>query len=282
VNNLRLGPASCEVWPDKPEIIENTLTFSGVFPSGCGEKFRYFSMLSANDYVAALFRQVWREVGGSWSGRAMDAELTSTAERFITWQSPPLSELIREVNKFSINVMARQIFLSLGVREAPPATLEKSQHALREWLVRRGLYFPELVVENGSGLSRKDRISSRHLASVLIAAFRSPLMPEFMASLPLSGKDGTMKRRMNNSPVTGQAHVKTGYIEGVRALAGYTLDMRGRMFAVVLIINHPRARDAQPVQDALLEWVYAGRTISDSPGDELRSYPQQLNRGLVR
>ena len=259
VNNLRLGPGSCDVWPGKPEIDEYTLTFSGVFPSGCGEKVRYFSLLSSNDYAATLFRQLWQQVGGSWSGRVLDAEFAATAELFITRQSPPLSELIREVNKFSINVMARQLFLTLGVREGPPATLEKSQRALREWLVRRGLSFPELVVENGAGLSRVDRISSRHLAQVLIAAYRSPLMPEYIASLPLTAIDGTMKRRLNNSPAAGQAHVKTGYVEGVRALAGYTLDVQGRMLVVVLIINHPGARDAQPVQDALLEWVYAGQ-----------------------
>ena len=260
VNNLRLGAGSCAVWPDRPGIYENTLTFSGVFPSGCGEKFRYFSLLSANDYAQTLFRQFWQQVGGNWSGRVRDADLPATAKLFATWESAPLSELIRDVNKFSINVMARQIFLSLGAREAPPATLEKSQRALREWLGRRGLSLPELVVENGAGLSRIDRISSRHLGQVLIAAYRSPLMPEFIASLPLVAIDGTMKKRLNTSPVAGQAHIKTGYIEGVRALAGYTLDVQGRMLVVVLIINHPGAHDAQPVQDALLEWVYAGHT----------------------
>lgn len=260
VNNLRLGPGSCDVWPERPGIFENTLTFSGVFPSGCGEKFRYFSLLSANDYAATLFRQFWQQVGGNWSGSVRDAGLPAMARLFSTWESPPLSELIRNVNKFSVNVMARQIFLTLGAGENPPATLEKSRGALREWLERRGLSFPELVVENGAGLSRVDRISSRHLAQVLIAAYRSPLMPEYLASLPLTAIDGTMKRRLNNSPVAGQAHVKTGYIEGVRALAGYTLDVRGRMLAVVLIINHSRARDMQTVQDAVLEWVYAGQT----------------------
>ena len=132
---------------------------------------------------------------------------------------------------------------------------------MREWLGRRELYFPELIVENGAGLSRADRISARHLGQVLIEAYRSPLMPEFIASLPLVAIDGTMKKRLIVSPVAGRAHVKTGYIDGVRALAGYVLDVQGRMLVVVLIINHAGARDAQPVQDALLEWVYAGQTI---------------------
>ena len=133
------------------------------------------------------------------------------------------------MNKFSINVIARQIFLSLGARDNPPATLEKSWRALGEWLEGHGLSLPELVIENGAGLSRADRISSRHLAQVLIAAYRSPLMPEYVASLAPAAVDGTMKKRLGNSPLVGQAYMKTGYIEGVRAIAGYTLDARGRM-----------------------------------------------------
>ena len=260
VNNLRLGPGNCDAWPEKPVVYQNSLTFSGVFPSGCGEKFRYFSLLSANDYAQALFRQLWEQVGGRWSGVARDAELPPTAKLFSTCESPPLSELIRDVNKFSINVMARQIFLSLGARDNPPATTEKSRRAVHEWLELRGLSFPELVVDNGAGLSRADRITSRHLAQLLIAAYRSPLMPEFIASLALTGIDGTMKKRFSNSPIAGLSHMKTGYIEGVRAIAGYALDARGHMLAVVLIINHPGARDAQPVQDALLEWIRADQT----------------------
>ena len=257
VNNLRLGPGSCDAWPEKPAINGDTLTFSGVFPSGCGEKFRYYSLLPANDYAQSLFRQVWQQIGGNWSGRVRDAELPATATLFAAWESAPLSELVRDVNKFSINVMARQMFLSLGARDGPPATIEKSQRVLREWLEYRGLSFPELVVENGAGLSRTDRITARHLAQVLVTAYRSPLMPEYVASLSLAAVDGTMKKRLGNSPLAGQAHMKTGYIEGVRALAGFTLDAQGRMLAVVLMINHPGARNAQPVQDALLEWVYA-------------------------
>lgn len=259
VNDLRLGPGNCDVWPEKPAISGNTLTFSGLFPSGCGEKFRYFSLLSANDYAQTVFRQLWQQIGGSWSGSLREAGLPASAKLFAVAESPPLSELIRDVNKLSINVMARQIFLTLGARNDPPATLEKSQRAMREWLEHRGLSFPELVIENGAGLSRTDRISSRHLAQVLMAAYRSPLMPEYAASLSLAAVDGTMKKRLGNSPMAGMSHMKTGYIEGVRAIAGYTLDAAGRMFAVVLIINHPGARNAQPVQDALLEWVYAGQ-----------------------
>jgi D-alanyl-D-alanine carboxypeptidase/D-alanyl-D-alanine-endopeptidase (penicillin-binding protein 4) len=187
-----------------------------------------------------------------------EAQVPPGAKLFATWESPPLAEIIRDVNKFSINVMARHLYLTLGAKDNPPATLEKSDRAVREWLGRRGLAFPELKIDNGAGLSRSDRITPRHLGELLAAAWKSPLMPEFVASLPLTAIDGTMRKRFANSAVAGQAHVKTGYLEGVRAIAGYALDARGRTVALVFLINHPSARGAQAAQDAFIEWVQSG------------------------
>ena len=260
INNLHLAPGFCDVWPEKPAVSANSLTFFGVFPSSCGEKSRYFSLLSPNEYVATLFRQFWLQAGGTWTGKVREAQLPPTAKLYSSWESPPLSELIRDVNKFSINVMARQIYLTLGTRDTgPPATLEKSSRAVREWLARREMPFNELAIDNGAGLSRSDRISPRHLGQLLATAYKSPLMPEYIASLPLTAVDGTMRRRLANSSVAGQAHIKTGYLDSVRAIAGYTLDARGRMMAVVFVINHASARGAQAAQDAFLEWVRSGQ-----------------------
>lgn len=259
INNLHLAPGFCDVWPERPAVSGNNLTFFGVFPSSCGDKSRYFSMLTPNEYAATLFGQFWPQAGGAWSGRVREGQLPPTAKLFASWESPPLSELIRDVNKFSINVMARQIYLALGARDNPPATLEKSDRVLREWLNRRALAFPELRLENGAGLSRSDRISPRHLGVLLAAAHRSPLMPEFIASLPLTAVDGTMRKRFANSSVAGQAHIKTGYLDSVRAIAGYALDARGRMLALVFVINHGSARGAQAAQDAFIEWVQSGQ-----------------------
>ena len=104
---------------------------------------------------------------------------------------------------------------------------------------------PELVIENGSGLSRRERISAASLAQVLQAAWASPVMPELVASLPLVGFDGTMKRRLALDSVAGQAHVKTGTLAEVRAVAGYVLAASGRYYVVVLLVNHPAAGGAQ-------------------------------------
>ncbi|HVY05801.1 MAG TPA: D-alanyl-D-alanine carboxypeptidase/D-alanyl-D-alanine-endopeptidase [Burkholderiales bacterium] len=257
VNKLELGAGGCDSWPEKASIADDVMYFSGIFPAACGEKFRYFSLLAPDEYAQTLFRQIWEQVGGTWTGRARPAAVPSDATLFATSESAPLADLMREVNKYSINVMARQIYLTLGARDDPPATLEKSRSAIDNWLMNRHLSFPELAIENGAGLSRTDRISSRHLGDLLAAAYRSPLMPEFVASLSLTSVDGTMKKRLANSPAAARSHVKTGYVDGVRAIAGYTLNERADVIAIVMLINHAEARNAQAAQDALLEWAHA-------------------------
>jgi serine-type D-Ala-D-Ala carboxypeptidase/endopeptidase (penicillin-binding protein 4) len=261
VNQLALGPGSCELWPERPQAFPDQamLVFTGIFPRGCGEKAKSFSLLSPNDYAHALFRQLWHELGGTFAGRARDGIVSDTAQLFGTWISPPLAEVIRDINKFSNNVMARQLFLTLGLAaDNPPASTDKAGRALRTWLARGRLDFPELQVENGSGLSRTERISPRHLAELLLYAWRSPLMPEYLASLPIVGVDGTLRRRLTNSPAAGKAHMKTGYLEGVRAIAGYVIDQRGRPLIVVSLVNHPQAVAAQSFQEAVVDWAAAG------------------------
>ncbi len=258
VNNLYLAPGFCDVWPDRPAHEGNTLTFFGTFPSSCGEKTRSFSLLTPNEYMTAVFGQLWAQTGGSWPGRVREAEVPANARLFSSWESATLAESIRDINKFSNNVMARNVFLTLGARDGGPATLEKSDRAVGDWLASRGMSFPEMRIENGAGLSRATRISARQLGEILVAAWKSPLMPEYIASLPLAAVDGTMRKRLNGSPVAGQAHVKTGYLDGVRAIAGYVTDTRGRMLVVVFLVNHPGARNARAAQDALLEWIQDG------------------------
>ncbi|MDP2135833.1 MAG: D-alanyl-D-alanine carboxypeptidase/D-alanyl-D-alanine-endopeptidase, partial [Sulfuritalea sp.] len=170
---------------------------------------------------------------------------------------PTLGEVVRDINKFSNNVMARQLFLTLGMAAGRrPASAADGDAALRAWLEARGLRIPELVLENGSGLSRNERISAESLGRILQAAWKSAVMPELIASLPVAATDGTMKKRLKQNGVAGQAHIKTGSLEGVRSIAGYVLDKSGQRSIVVFFVNHPNAGSAQAVQDALLQWVY--------------------------
>lgn len=228
--------------------------FRGAYPLACGEKLWHVSVLDHPRYFAAAFAALWASTGGTWSGRLREGVIPVEARRIAVHESAPLAEVIRDVNKFSNNVMARQIFLSLGMEPGRmPASSARSAAAIRGWLESQALAMPELVIDNGSGLSRIERISAASLARLLRHAFASPLMPELMASLPLVGVDGTMRKR---NGAAGKAHVKTGLLADVRAIAGYVHAASGRRHVVVAIINHANARDGQPAHDALLQWVY--------------------------
>ncbi len=152
--------------------------------------------------------------------------------------------------------MAKMLLLDLGAeRFGAPATWSKGIRAVRTWLAEQGLTMPKLVLENGSGLSRIARISAASLASLLRFAANRPVYYEFAASLPAVGLEGTQKHRMNGSPVSGQAWLKSGSLNGVRNLAGYVLGPEGHRRIVVFLINHDRATAAGKAQDALMEWV---------------------------
>lgn len=262
----RLTPASgpCDGWRDRLEIRQNPgrLEINGPYPTSCGERSLYLSPLAAEPHIEGLFRALWREQGGSLKGKVRSGLTPPQARLLASQESPPLTEVVRDVNKWSNNVMARQLFLSLGNGEGQAANEARARQRLTRWLQAKGLNFPELVLENGSGLSRIERISAANLNRLLQAAWQSPVMPEFIASLPLAGLDGTMKRRLTGSPATGRAHVKTGFLDGVRTLAGYVLDAQGRRHAVIFFINHPQAGAGQPAMDALLLWVAQGASAS--------------------
>lgn len=229
--------------------------FRGAFPLSCGERSWHLSVLSHSRYFAAAFAALWESTGGQWSGKAREGSPAAGARRIAQHESAPLAEVIRDVNKFSNNVMARQIYLTIGAETSGrPANAARSEAAVRSWLEARGLAMPELVLENGSGLSRQERASALGLARLLHDAFASPLMPEFIASLPLVGVDGTMRKR---NGAVGSAHVKSGLLADVRAIAGYVDAASGRRYAVVAIINHANAGNGQAAHDALLQWIHA-------------------------
>lgn len=254
-NHLRLVDEACSDWREKFKVtlVDGTIDLSGVFPLACGDKALHLSPWPANVQVERLFRMLWRELGGTLAGQVRDGATPPSARPVAVQESPALGEIVREINKYSNNVMARQVFLSLDT--ARPATAEGARRRVQGWLAAKGVAMPELVLDNGSGLSRSERISAEGLSQLLLAAWQSPVMPELMSSLPLAGVDGTLKKRLNGSAATGRAHLKTGYLESVRAIAGYVLDNAGRRWVVVFLINDARSRAGKPAMDALLRWV---------------------------
>lgn len=262
-SRLRLDKKrACDGWRDQlqvryvPSLNGGVLDISGDYPGACGETTLFLAPLTADQQVAGLFRALWKELGGSLKGSVRAGVTPPAATKLLlSHDSPPLAEMVRDVNKFSNNVMARQLFLALA--QAPgEADLEmKAASRMKAWLSGKGLDFSELVMENGSGLSRKERISADSLSRLLVSAWKSPVMPDFMASLPITGQDGTMRKRLKNTPAEGRSRIKTGSLEGVRAAAGYAMDAQGRWYVVVFLINHPKAGAGQGAIDALLLWI---------------------------
>jgi D-alanyl-D-alanine carboxypeptidase/D-alanyl-D-alanine-endopeptidase (penicillin-binding protein 4) len=264
LNNITLDNDACDDWVSRLKVtaLGNNagarLLFGGSFSAACGEKERHYSVLDHAHYVHGLFTLLWRELGGTFAGGVRDADTPAGARLLLAHQTQPLAEIVRDINKFSNNVMARELYLALGaIALGAPASPEKSARSVKQWLASRRLAFPELVLENGSGLSRTERISANNLGQLLLVAQRAAIMPEYIASLPLVAVDGTMKKRLNSADVAGQAHIKTGTLSGVRAIAGYVLDAKGRTMVVVCLIQHERATSASSVQDALLKWIYS-------------------------
>ncbi len=276
INNLKLADGPCGDWVSKLrlESLGNAesarLAFNGSYALDCGEGMRSFSVLGHRQYVGALFTQLWKDLGGTFSGQVRDGAIPDQARRLTTARSLSLSEIVRDVNKYSNNVMARQLFLTLGINSSSPATTAGATNSIKQWLALKGLAVPELVLENGSGLSRIERISARNLGAILLNAYASPVMPELMASLPVAAVDGTLRKRLKSAEVAGQAHVKTGSLSGVRSIAGYVLDAQGNRSVIVFLVNHANAFNAQAAQDALMAWAHNRDSSAGSGRQERR------------
>ena len=253
--------AECNGWKDAltpaipdPERLE--LVVSGRYPRGCGEQAWALNLFEPAATFDFIFRGLWAESGGTLTGATLPGMAPGT-EPLLKFASEPLTDALTRLNKHSNNLMTRNLFLTLGAeRYGAPATLEKGAQAVREMLVQRGVPTRKLVLENGSGLSRIERISADALNQLLRAAYNSPLHAEFQSALPIVASDGTLKRRFNGSAFSGSAHLKTGSLRGVSALAGYVYTLNGQRVSFVMLVNHANARRSEAAQRALLEWVH--------------------------
>ena len=260
-SRIRAAAGPCVSWREnlKPEFLENgllaTVTFTGSMPAECGEKTWSLAVFDSAGFSESVLRWVWSEAGGKLRGKVRAGEVPKDARLIMSLESEPLADLVRDMNKFSNNVMARQIFLALSAERAGRGEARASERIVDDWLASRAIEAPGLAVENGAGLSRTDRITARALAALLRSAWQTPLMPEIAASMPVFGLDGTLRKR--TGAAAGRAHVKGGTLTGVQSIAGYVLDRIGRRWAVAMMVNDPRANSAQSALDAMVEWVHA-------------------------
>ena len=273
VNKLQLSQADCGDWRSRFGYSVKTkqnsnsngviVTFTGTFSPDCGERYLELSVLNDAQYAFYTFKKLWRELGGTFNGKLIvqnvnQSQEQKTAEiKVLEQMSEHLGYVIRDMNKWSNNLTARQVLLTLAAeKQGVPATESAGAAVIKNWLASKNIDAKELMIENGSGLSRIERISSEHLGQVLVSAYNSPAMPEFIASLPILGLDGTAQRRLKDSAAQNHVHMKTGSLEGVSAVAGYVLNSQNKRYAFVMMVNHTNAASGRPAQDALIEWIY--------------------------
>lgn len=267
---FKLVNEPCEAWRggwQRPEIDSQggrtSITLQGTFPRNCRAE-RYLGVFDHATFADRLTRGLWGELGGEISGSTREAAVPGNATLLTDFASPALADVIRDVNKWSNNTMARAIYLTIGTEKGPAnqSSAVAGEAAIRGWLGSRKLNFPELVLENGSGLSRIERISPRHLAELLVAAWKSPYAAELTSSLPIIGIDGTMKKRFANGPISGQGHIKTGTLDDVKAVAGFVRAANGRVYAIAGLINHIDAERGSGALDALIETTWRAKAMA--------------------
>jgi D-alanyl-D-alanine carboxypeptidase/D-alanyl-D-alanine-endopeptidase (penicillin-binding protein 4) len=239
------------------------IRFNGTYPASCGEKVWSIAYGDPKTYAVRAVEGMWRDMGGKLAGVVREGRVPATLKPAFEVNSPTLVEVIRDINKFSNNVMAQQLFLSLSLQAKTSApglaagagTLVGSREVVQRWwknaISTNSDDAP--LLDNGSGLSRTERITAQGLAKLLQTAYASPLNPELMSSLPIIGVDGTLRR--NRSKAQGSAHLKTGTLRDVVGMAGVVHAPNGRHYVLVMIINHANAGAARPAIDALLDWT---------------------------
>jgi D-alanyl-D-alanine carboxypeptidase/D-alanyl-D-alanine-endopeptidase (penicillin-binding protein 4) len=275
-SNMTLVDAACDKWEDGwklPQAVPRKdghieVVLNGTYPRNCEQTYS-INVIDRQDYLDRLFRDTWKALGGTLAGKTVEGPTPPEARLLAEHRSRALPEIIRDTNKPSDNTLARTIFLSLGALEADPAlgsrplpasgatTFSRADAAVRAWMRAQGIDDTGLVIDNGSGLSRTERISPIQMAGVLQAGLRSNWAPEFQASIPIAAVDGTMRRRLQDSPAARRARLKTGSLKNVVAVAGYVPDATGRQCVVVAMLGSELAGNGRgrKIIDALVDWV---------------------------
>lgn len=276
-HDMTLVDAACKDWDNgwKPATIERKrgnirIVLHGTFPKDC-MKTPELNLLDRTEFADRLFRSLWKRLGGSLRGDVREGSGAPGLPVLAEHKSRPLAEVIRDINKMSDNTFARMLMLNMGtfavdspvtgnvslLAAEPASTLQRAEREMRGWFRQHGIDDGGLVLDNGSGLSRSERIRPAQLAAVLKVAQESIWAPELMASLPLGGMDGTMRARLKDSTAAGRARIKTGALRNAAAVAGYVLDAQGRQCIVVGMINAEamKGSEARATLDALIDWV---------------------------
>jgi D-alanyl-D-alanine carboxypeptidase/D-alanyl-D-alanine-endopeptidase (penicillin-binding protein 4) len=266
VSAMTLNNNACAKWEDTWQLpmVEaqagaTVLRFRGQFPRHCNRQLD-LNLVDRQWSTVAAVRQIWGQLGGKISGLDGEGPTPPDAVVMVSHLGRPFAEVARGMMKRSDNPLTRLTYLRLGAQAAASgeSTLEAAARSVQEWFAAKGIPVEGLVMDNGSGLSRSERITAQQLAAVLEAAYKGPYAPELLTSLPVAGVDGTLSRRFKGSLAEGRARMKTGTLRNVVALAGFVQDQHDRTWVVAATLNHDSApAKGHAVLDSIVEWVAA-------------------------
>ena len=238
------------------------VTVGGQYPPTCGEVILKRSVLPHNQYIYGLFRYLWEEMGGSLTGTFRKGTAAPGDTEFLSFPSVPLGQIVTYINKFSNNVMSRNLLLTLAAEHnGASAKPEQGVAVVQRWLNTQGLKLEALNMVNGAGLTRQARLTARGLADLLEHAYYSAFGSEFKASLPLAGFDGTARRYFRDVATKGKLRLKTGRLKHVRAIAGFAETPDNRNW-IVVILHHRRSTEPTAgfaVHQNIVKWLYSQR-----------------------
>jgi D-alanyl-D-alanine carboxypeptidase/D-alanyl-D-alanine-endopeptidase (penicillin-binding protein 4) len=261
-SRMTASRGACADWQDawQPPAVSHRdgrtrIALHGGFPVGCVRRVE-LQLIDRDELAERLFRSLWPMVGGSWSGRVREAAAPAASRLLVRREGRPWGEVLRPMNKTSDNAVTRLLFLQLGLsamaEQPQSATIDLAALEVRRWFAEQGISDTGLVLDNGSGLSRSERITPLQLASVLAVSWQGPHSPDLLATLPIAGEEGSL-RPLIDSPAAHWARLKTGWLRNVVAIAGYVRDPQGRPWAVAMMVNHDAATLARPALLALVD-----------------------------
>ncbi|MBY0418627.1 MAG: D-alanyl-D-alanine carboxypeptidase/D-alanyl-D-alanine-endopeptidase [Pararheinheimera sp.] len=261
---VRLTASSCKDWYPDPKHLafkrqphSLQLVVQGEFPQNC-QKRDYLQLINRSDFSRLLVQQLWQQISGQHQVPVLEHAASKATVLLAEHQSRALAEVLRDINKSSDNAITRQLYLALGAIQTDTGTeltADTAEQQVRSFLSSIKLDHSSLMLENGSGLSRSERISPELMAALLHHAIQAKYQPELISSMPLAGVDGTLKRRFTQAQTQGKARLKTGTLRNVTALAGFVTDQSGRTWVVASFINDPKAGRGRVVLDTLIEWI---------------------------
>lgn len=263
---------------------KDVVQISGLFPAGTRMRTYRVPVTDPTAFTAGAVAAEFEKQGIVLKGGIRRAATPPDAKLLARNLSPPLSEVVSGLNKFSNNFVAEQVLKTMGAEtHGAPGTAEKGLRVVRDFLISTGVSAKEIALADGSGLSRMNRASPRALAVLLEAAHNDfRLRPEFMASLAVFGVDGTVKKRRRRGVDSRRVRVKTGVLNGVRAFSGYAAAANGEILAFSILMNGNACRPKSLTGEVVRSMVSLNRNFSNPVNAHLKGAREIMARPMPK